>query len=553
MLMEAFDVERTCGGGATTPEQREETAACAQVGGDARCGRLSSGPGFRLPGTGGHVLRRFGVACALACMFVLCYLSFEGDSASLSPSRAVAFFGLPCFPSRRRKKVATPRTGAQTPDSESSPSTPALATPAPDVFSNVEDGGDVSHQGPSEEAGVTDVLRIRTITLRSFERSLLLYEPLLPELTHKLSEASSLLQLEHMLADSSFDWDAQHEAEEATWSIYDPERSSLLLDLSANPTFKEHARRITTKITRSFIADPKTLETLKQMMADPSFKKNADFVVAQAKEVVRKHMRVGIVSSAFIRQPSDGGDEAGALASSAPLNEMVQLVGSAVLLTLGQLLAHTEHLTDTVALFVNFVKSIGVEGSAVFATAVVFLQVVPIATAFLLTLASGAAFGNIHGIATLMTCSTLSDTISFLITRNFGRELVVDATKDSKSFKAIEKAFRAAGFGKALSLITLLRLSPVLPFAWANYVFGISAASALEDAFALGTFVGTFPGISAMVNAGETGAVFLLDDEGENDPFLLGVAMTGGISFSGNFAKKAMKDFSIDVEEEEAS
>ena len=49
-----------------------------------------------------------------------------------------------------------------------------------------------------------------------------------------------------------------------------------------------------------------------------------------------------------------------------------------------------------------------------------------------------------------------------------------DYLGESKQFRAIDNAFGSVPFQKSLSLITLLRLSPVLPFAWANYVFGLS-------------------------------------------------------------------------------
>merc|ERR1719182_268267 len=116
----------------------------------------------------------------------------------------------------------------------------------------------------------------------------------------------------------------------------------------------------------------------------------------------------------------------------------------------------------------------GLEGYALFASVMIFLQVVPIAAAFILTVSAGAIFGAVKGTATVLTCSTISATISFLIARNFGRERLMDTATESKQFRAIDAAFAEASFGTSLTLITLLRLSPVVPFAWANYIFGLS-------------------------------------------------------------------------------
>ena len=71
--------------------------------------------------------------------------------------------------------------------------------------------------------------------------------------------------------------------------------------------------------------------------------------------------------------------------------------------------------------------------------------------------------------------------------------------RDSPQFRAIDNAFGSASFGTSLTLITLLRLSPVLPFAWANYIFGLSPVP--WAAFTLGTFVGCLPAVAGYVSA----------------------------------------------------
>ena len=71
-------------------------------------------------------------------------------------------------------------------------------------------------------------------------------------------------------------------------------------------------------------------------------------------------------------------------------------------------------------------------------------------------------------------------------------------------FKTLDDAFSNASYGTSLLLISLLRLSPVLPFSWANYIFGLSPVP--FSAFSLGTFLGCFPAVSAYVNAGKLGA-----------------------------------------------
>ena len=173
---------------------------------------------------------------------------------------------------------------------------------------------------------------------------------------------------------------------------------------------------------------------------------------------------------------------------------------------------------------------------------------VPIAAAFVLTVSAGAMFGAVKGTITVLTCSTISATISFFIARNVGRAGLLEAAKESKQFVAIDRAFGDASFSSSLTLITLLRLSPVLPFAWANYVFGLSPVPAA--AFSIGTFVGCFPAVTAYVSAGQVGADVVIDGA-ESDPLLLalGAAATlGAITFAGNIATSALKDLDLDLE-----
>jgi len=242
---------------------------------------------------------------------------------------------------------------------------------------------------------------------------------------------------------------------------------------------------------------------------------------------------------------------AGALASSAVLLEAIQLGGTAAALAAAQNWLGTENPLETVAQLIDYVRGLGNAGYPVFASALIFLQVVPIASGFGLTFAAGAIFGAVKGTATVVTCSTLSATISFLISRNLGREFLLESVQDSKQFLAIDKAFREATFPDALTLITLLRLSPVVPFALSNYVLGLAPVGPL--AFSLGTALGQLIPTSAYVSAGQAGAEVALNGVGQDPVVLaLGVAATlGGISFAGKTATNALKDLDLDLEEEE--
>ena len=189
----------------------------------------------------------------------------------------------------------------------------------------------------------------------------------------------------------------------------------------------------------------------------------------------------------------------------------------------------------------------GLAGYEIFAAWMIFLQVVPIAAPRSHS-SAGAIFGAAMGTATALTCPTISMSISLLISRTFAR--APPRCQESKQYRAIDAAFANASYSTSLTLITLLRLSPVLPFAWANYVFGLSPVPL--SAFSIGTFVGCFPAVAGYVSAGQVGAEIAVNGA-ESNPLVLGLgvaATLGAISFAGNIATNALKDLDVDLGEE---
>jgi len=236
-----------------------------------------------------------------------------------------------------------------------------------------------------------------------------------------------------------------------------------------------------------------------------------------------------------------------ALASSAIIAEGVQIAGTASLLYLGQQYTGSSGPVETVSAMIDYLQSQGGAGYAIFAAAMIFFQVVPIAAAFVLTVSAGAIFGAVKGTALVLTCSTASASISFLISRSVGRDKVLELAKQSPQYQTLDAAFASASFSTSLTLITLLRLSPVLPFSWANYVFGLSGVP--WTAFSLGTFLGCAPAVAAYVSTGQLGAEIVVNGAETNPALLaLGIAATiGAVTVSGNIASQALQDMDVDL------
>jgi len=250
------------------------------------------------------------------------------------------------------------------------------------------------------------------------------------------------------------------------------------------------------------------------------------------------------------RESPSGVAVGGALASSAIIAEGVQIAGTAVLLYLGQRYTGAETPVELVSMLITEIQDLGGLGYLVFAALMIFLQVVPIAAAFILTVSAGAIFGGVKGTAMVLTCSTVSASISFAFSRSFGRELVLEAAQESPQFKTLDDAFSNASYGTSLLLISLLRLSPVLPFSWANYIFGLSPVP--FTAFSLGTFLGCLPAVAAYVNAGKLGAEIVINGAESNDALVfVGLLSTiAAISVAGDIASKALKEQGVDLSAE---
>ena len=65
----------------------------------------------------------------------------------------------------------------------------------------------------------------------------------------------------------------------------------------------------------------------------------------------------------------------------------------------------------------------------------------------------------------------MAASVAFLIARYFARERIVKLVEGNKKFLAIDKAIGENGF----RVVTLLRLSPLLPFSLGNYLYGLTS------------------------------------------------------------------------------
>nr|CAB3475027.1 unnamed protein product [Digitaria exilis] len=124
--------------------------------------------------------------------------------------------------------------------------------------------------------------------------------------------------------------------------------------------------------------------------------------------------------------------------------------------------------------FSGFIEGYGPAGYALFVLVYAGLEVLAI-PAIPLTMSAGLLFGSVTGTIIVSVSGTLAAAVAFLIARYFARERILKMVEGNKKFLAIDKAIGENGF----KVVTLLRLSPLLPFSLGNYLYGLTSVKFL--------------------------------------------------------------------------
>ncbi|KAG8054460.1 hypothetical protein GUJ93_ZPchr0001g31671 [Zizania palustris] len=193
--------------------------------------------------------------------------------------------------------------------------------------------------------------------------------------------------------------------------------------------------------------------------------------------------------------------------------------------------------------FSGFIDGYGPAGYALFVLVYAGLEVLAI-PAIPLTMSAGLLFGSVTGTIIVSISGTLAAAVAFLIARYFARERILKLVEGNKKFLAIDKAIGENGF----KVVTLLRLSPLLPFSLGNYLYGLTSVKFLP--YVLGSWLGMLPGSWAYVSAGAFGRAIIQDESeiglGGNSQLLtlgIGLLFTAiAATYVTRLAKDAVKE-----------
>lgn len=178
-------------------------------------------------------------------------------------------------------------------------------------------------------------------------------------------------------------------------------------------------------------------------------------------------------------------------------------------------------------------------GSILFTAGVLVLCGLALLPTNVVGLLGGWAFSIGLGIPLFMTGVVGAATISFLVHKRLAADKLVALTARDRRAEAIHQALTGEGFWKVTAVVSLLRLSVVMPFAFTN--FFLAAAKVPIGAFLIGTAVGMLPRSSAMVVVGAGLSEFSLEEAGDPWVLIVGIAATAAaFALIGMVSRKAL-------------
>ena len=130
-----------------------------------------------------------------------------------------------------------------------------------------------------------------------------------------------------------------------------------------------------------------------------------------------------------------------------------------------------------------------------FFTLLAGLAILPTAV---LSVFAGYAFGFAHGLPVAMAGYTGATLVAYFLSGRIAGGRVTTLIEEYPRWHAVHAALLGGAFGKVFTVVTLLRLGPVPPFAMTNYALGATRVSL--PPLVLGTVLGIIPRTAAMVS-----------------------------------------------------
>lgn len=152
-------------------------------------------------------------------------------------------------------------------------------------------------------------------------------------------------------------------------------------------------------------------------------------------------------------------------------------------------------MTDFMNSILEWIEQFGIWGPVLFVLLYALAAVLFIPGSAL-TLGAGALFGVVQGSILVSLGSTLGASLSFLVGRYLARDWVAKKVENYQKFKAVDEAVGREGW----RIVGLTRLSPIFPFTFLNYAYGLTQVKFTH--YVLASWIGMMPGTVMYVYLG---------------------------------------------------
>jgi uncharacterized membrane protein YdjX (TVP38/TMEM64 family) len=178
-------------------------------------------------------------------------------------------------------------------------------------------------------------------------------------------------------------------------------------------------------------------------------------------------------------------------------------------------------------------------GVVIFVVAMWFLSGLALMATNVLGLVGGFAFDFPLGLLAQMLGIAGAATLMYLIARRYATADLLKSLDGKPRFQAVHRALLNENLPRTLLIVTLIRLSPAMPFAVTNFL--LSAAGVTPLVFIVGTLAGMLPRASALVYVGSSLTELNFSEPTQSWTLILGmVATVVAVLVIGAISKRAL-------------
>jgi len=196
------------------------------------------------------------------------------------------------------------------------------------------------------------------------------------------------------------------------------------------------------------------------------------------------------------------------------------IVGAGVVLVGLFAAAQFVPLREWLVAVVAWTDRVGWVGAGVYGVVYVAATVAMVPGAFL-TMGGGYIWGILWGTVLISLASTSGAALAFVVGRYLARDKIREWTEGSMRAQAIDRAVERDGF----KVVFLMRLVPVVPFNFLNYLLGLTGVS--FGRYVLASWLGMLPGTLMYVYLGAVAGELTELVGGVEQPSGLQYAMLG--------------------------